>query len=35
MSLLFAMKQEFARIRLFVFVDGIDEVTDVMNDEAS
>src|SRR5918996_59314 len=27
MSLLFAMKKEFARIRLFVFVDGIDEVT--------
>lgn len=30
MSLLFATKKEFARIRLFAFVDGIDEVTDVM-----
>jgi uncharacterized protein len=28
MSLLSAMKQEFSRIRLFAFVDGIDEVTD-------
>jgi hypothetical protein len=28
MSLLYAMKGEFSRIRLFVFVDGIDEVTD-------
>ncbi len=27
MSLLYAMKEEFSRIRLFVFVDGIDEVT--------
>jgi uncharacterized protein with von Willebrand factor type A (vWA) domain len=27
MSLLYAMKGEFSRIRLFVFVDGIDEVT--------
>ena len=27
MSLLSAMKEEFSRIRLFVFVDGIDEVT--------
>jgi uncharacterized protein with von Willebrand factor type A (vWA) domain len=35
MSLLFAMKREFARIRLFVFVDGIDEVTDLMKDEAT
>lgn len=32
MSLLFATKKEFARIRLFVFVDGIDEVTDVMDE---
>lgn len=28
MSLLHAAKDEFSRIRLFVFVDGIDEVTD-------
>jgi uncharacterized protein with von Willebrand factor type A (vWA) domain len=28
MSLLYAMKKEFSRIRLFAFVDGIDEVTD-------
>lgn len=28
MSLLYAMKGEFSRIRQFVFVDGIDEVTD-------
>jgi len=28
MSLLYAMKEEFSRIRLFAFVDGIDEVTD-------
>jgi uncharacterized protein with von Willebrand factor type A (vWA) domain len=27
MSLLYAMKEEFSRIRLFAFVDGIDEVT--------
>jgi uncharacterized protein with von Willebrand factor type A (vWA) domain len=27
MSLLYTMKEEFSRIRLFVFVDGIDEVT--------
>ena len=26
--MLSAMKQEFSRIRLFAFVDGIDEVTD-------
>ena len=30
MSLLYAMKEEFSRIRLFVFVDGIDEVTELM-----
>jgi uncharacterized protein len=35
MSLLFATKQEFARIRLFVFVDGVDEVTDVMDEQAT
>ena len=35
MSLLFAMKREFARIRLFVFVDGIDEVTEVMDERAA
>jgi uncharacterized protein with von Willebrand factor type A (vWA) domain len=31
MSLLSAMKEEFSRIRLFVFVDGIDEVTDMFD----
>jgi uncharacterized protein len=31
MSLLYAMKAEFSRIRLFAFVDGIDEVTDLMD----
>jgi uncharacterized protein len=35
MSLLFATKQEFGRIRLFVFVDGIDEVTNVMDEAAT
>jgi uncharacterized protein with von Willebrand factor type A (vWA) domain len=30
-SLLYAMKEEFSRIRLFVFVDGIDEVTSLMD----
>lgn len=35
MSLLFATKREFARIRLFAFVDGIDEVTDVMAEDAT
>lgn len=35
MSLLFATKREFARIRLFVFVDGVDEVTEVMNEGAT
>src|SRR3989475_11470945 len=30
MSLLSAMKKEFSRIRLFAFVDGIDEVTELM-----
>jgi uncharacterized protein with von Willebrand factor type A (vWA) domain len=32
MTLLYAMKEEFSRIRLFVFVDGIDEVTDLMEE---
>jgi uncharacterized protein with von Willebrand factor type A (vWA) domain len=32
MSLLYAMTAEFSRIRLFVFVDGIDEVTDLMEE---
>jgi uncharacterized protein with von Willebrand factor type A (vWA) domain len=32
MSLLYAMKEEFSRIRLFVFVDGIDEVTNLMEE---
>jgi uncharacterized protein with von Willebrand factor type A (vWA) domain len=35
MSLLLAMKREFARVRLFVFVDGVDEVTDVMREDAA
>ena len=35
MSLLSATKKEFARIRLFVFVDGVDEVTDVMEESAT
>lgn len=32
MSLLYAMSAEFSRIRLFVFVDGVDEVTDLMEE---
>lgn len=32
MSLLYAAKAEFSRIRLFTFVDGIDEVTDLMKE---
>jgi uncharacterized protein with von Willebrand factor type A (vWA) domain len=32
MSLLYAMKEEFSRIRLFVFVDGVDEVTELMGE---
>ncbi len=32
MSLLYAMGAEFSRIRLFVFVDGVDEVTDLMEE---
>jgi uncharacterized protein len=32
MSLLYATKEEFSRIRLFTFVDGIDEVTDLMEE---
>ena len=32
MSLLQAMRSEFSRIRLFVFVDGIDEVTDIFTE---
>ena len=32
MSLLYAMKEEFSKIRLFAFVDGIDEVTDLMKE---
>ena len=35
MSLLFAMKREFARIRLFVFVDGVDEVTELLDERAT
>jgi uncharacterized protein with von Willebrand factor type A (vWA) domain len=31
MSFLYAMKEEFSRIRLFVFVDGVDEVTDLFD----
>jgi uncharacterized protein with von Willebrand factor type A (vWA) domain len=32
MSLLYAMKAEFSKIRLFAFVDGVDEVTHLMNE---
>jgi uncharacterized protein with von Willebrand factor type A (vWA) domain len=32
MSLLYAAKSEFSRIRLFTFVDGIDEVTELMKE---
>jgi uncharacterized protein len=32
MSLLYAMKEEFSKIRLFAFVDGVDEVTDLMKE---
>ena len=34
MSLLYAMSAEFSRIRLFVFVDGIDEVTEIMEESS-
>ena len=34
-SLLQAMKDEFSKIRLFVFVDGIDEVTSIMGEGAA
>lgn len=34
MALLYAMNAEFSRIRSFVFVDGIDEVTGVLEDRA-
>jgi uncharacterized protein with von Willebrand factor type A (vWA) domain len=34
MSLLYATKGEFSRIRLFVFVDGIDEVTERFHDDS-
>lgn len=33
-SLLHAMKKEFSKIRLFVFVDGVDEVTEVFEEHA-
>jgi uncharacterized protein with von Willebrand factor type A (vWA) domain len=32
MSFLYALKEEFSKIRLFAFVDGIDEVTEVMRE---
>jgi uncharacterized protein with von Willebrand factor type A (vWA) domain len=32
MSFLYALKEEFSRIRLFAFVDGIDDVTEVMRE---
>ncbi len=32
MSLLYAVKEEFARVRLFALVDGVDEVTDLMKE---
>jgi len=34
MSLLYAMNEEFSRIRSFAFVDGIDEVTQVFDDRS-
>ena len=34
MSLLYAMNEEFSRIRSFAFVDGIDEVTKVFDDRS-
>jgi uncharacterized protein with von Willebrand factor type A (vWA) domain len=34
MSLLYAMNEEFSKIRSFVFVDGIDEVTGVFEDRS-
>ncbi len=34
MSLLYAMNEEFSKIRSFVFVDGIDEVTKVFEDSS-
>jgi uncharacterized protein with von Willebrand factor type A (vWA) domain len=34
MSLLYAMSAEFSRIRLFAFVDGVDEVTDIMEESS-
>jgi uncharacterized protein len=33
MTLLYAMSAEFSKVRLFVFVDGIDEVTNLMESE--
>jgi uncharacterized protein with von Willebrand factor type A (vWA) domain len=35
LSLLYAMTEEFSRIRSFVFVDGIDEVTRLLGDRAT
>ena len=35
MSLLYAMNEEFSKIRSFVFIDGIDEVSDVFKDSAT
>jgi uncharacterized protein with von Willebrand factor type A (vWA) domain len=32
MSFLYALKEEFSKIRLFAFVDGIDEVTEAMRE---
>jgi uncharacterized protein len=34
MSLLYAMSAEFSRVRLFAFVDGVDEVTDIMEESS-
>ncbi len=35
MSLLYAMGQEFSKIRSFAFIDGIDEVTEVFEDRTT
>ncbi|MBI4561629.1 MAG: VWA domain-containing protein [Candidatus Rokubacteria bacterium] len=35
MSLLYAMTEEFSKIRSFVFVDGIDEVSEVLADSST
>jgi uncharacterized protein with von Willebrand factor type A (vWA) domain len=34
LQLMFALRSEFARVRSYVFVDGVDEVTDVLEQAA-